>query len=71
MEQVIWITGASSGIGEELCYQYNRHKGGCESVCPAGRLHLCEWCLGDHRAVESKKNPQFSPAGGPGMNKGK
>ena len=24
MEQVIWITGASSGIGEELCYQYNK-----------------------------------------------
>ena len=24
MEKVIWITGASSGIGEELCYQFSK-----------------------------------------------
>ena len=40
--------------GEQLCYTWNRSANGCAERCisqPA-RAHLCEWCHGEHRAVD-------------------
>ena len=42
--------------GLDLCYAWNRSQSGCKDkgVCPDKRAHACEWCLGQHRAVNCK-----------------
>jgi short-subunit dehydrogenase len=39
-DKVVWITGASSGIGEQLCYQFARH--GASLIISAPTLPLLE-----------------------------
>ena len=41
--------------GQELCFAWNRSKTGCSEVCEGipARAHVCEWCLGPHRAVDN------------------
>ncbi|CAK0821592.1 unnamed protein product, partial [Prorocentrum cordatum] len=40
--------------GVELCFAWNRDRTGCAAgACPQRRGHLCEWCLGPRRAVDS------------------
>ena len=53
---------------EELCFDWNRHLGGCADVCVAQprRAHCCEWCLEDHRAIdESCPAPRRPPGWAP------
>ena len=38
--------------GKALCWDWNRAADGCQATCPNGRAHVCEWCLGEHRAVD-------------------
>ena len=40
--------------GTEICFSWNRSSSGCAQgqQCPQKRLHVCEWCLGPHRAVD-------------------
>ena len=39
--------------GVEICFSWNRSKTGCAPTgpCWAHRAHVCEVCLGNHRAV--------------------
>ncbi len=39
--------------GNEICYNYNN--GSCKRVCPAGRMHVCQICLGNHPRTQCKK----------------
>eukprot|EP00971_Amphidinium_carterae_P308622 6132899-Amphidinium_carterae.3 len=48
--------------GKELCFTWNRQASGCQSSCPWGRLHVCEWCLQSHRAVECPAHPSWTPS---------
>ena len=42
--------------GKEICFNYNRHPGGCgTSQCAQGRAHICEFCLRPHRGIECTK----------------
>jgi len=54
--------------GKEICFAWNRSAAGCaEGTCPSGRAHVCEWCLGPHRAVDpacTRKPPGWQPAKG-------
>ena len=45
----------------ELCYTWGRNADGCQSVCPAGRAHVCEWCLGAHRTINCPVVPDWQP----------
>ena len=39
--------------GMQYCYTWNRKLGGCQVVCPHGRLHICEYCPStEHRSIE-------------------
>ena len=38
--------------GKEICYGYNN--GNCKGVCPQGRSHVCQRCLGNHPAIDCK-----------------
>jgi hypothetical protein len=42
--------------GLDLWYAWNRGANGCKAkgACPDKRAHACEWCLGQHRAVNCK-----------------
>ena len=43
--------GKRKGKGSiQLCYAWNRDSAGCPDPCPTGRLHMCEYCGGDHKA---------------------
>ncbi|CAK0873315.1 unnamed protein product [Prorocentrum cordatum] len=49
--------------GAKLCYDWNRSRNGYSAPCPNRRAHLCEWCLGPHRACDdsarrSEKRPR-------------
>ena len=35
--------------GRQICWSWNRKRGGCSEPCPNKRLHVCEHCLGKHR----------------------
>ena len=37
--------------GTQICWDYNRQAGGCSEICPMARAHVCELCLGKHRAL--------------------
>ena len=50
-----------SSDGMQICYLYSRSKDGCQAVCPEGRAHCCEWCLGPHRTVMCPKHPGWTP----------
>ena len=39
----------TSSDGQELCYKWNKHPDGCQTVCPHPRTHLCTQCRGPHR----------------------
>ena len=47
----------SSESGQELCYAWNRSESECTSHGPCSlnppRAHLCEWCLGEHKAIDN------------------
>eukprot|EP00971_Amphidinium_carterae_P307620 6113356-Amphidinium_carterae.1 len=47
--------------GKELCFTWNRQSDGCQSTCPWGRLHVCEWCLQSHCAIVM--SVQHTPTG--------
>ena len=66
--------------GTDICFNWNRSMTGCDSdECRARpkRSHVCEWCLGHHRAVDdsacraAKRPPNWRPAGKGGGKKGK
>ncbi len=44
----------------ELCYQFNRHEGGCDSAL-SRRAHACEWCREGHPAIRCPKHPGWKP----------
>jgi len=52
--------------GKEICFAWNRSTNGCKDGddCPNNRAHVCEWCLGKHRAVDPvcTKKPEGWPA---------
>jgi len=54
----------------EICFSWARNKDGCETVCPASRAHVCEWCLQPHRTVHHK-GPTGNEAGKGSSGKGK
>ena len=43
--------------GAEICFSWNRSANGCtpSGPCSNGRVHVCEMCLGSHRAVACPK----------------
>ena len=42
--------------GVEICYKFAKGgRGGCDDVCPNGRSHCCQNCLGPHPNNECKK----------------
>jgi hypothetical protein len=49
---------SSSESGQPLCFDFNNGK--CFKKCPNNRAHICQICLGPHRASECPK----APAGG-------
>eukprot|EP00971_Amphidinium_carterae_P115718 2291868-Amphidinium_carterae.1 len=58
--------------GKQICYAWNRNTNGCSSICPTGRLHVCEYCLQNHRSIECTKKPkQEGGSIGSGTNKAK
>ena len=61
--------------GAELCYRWNRAHDGCSEPCSSApqRRHLCEWCLGPHRAVDPQCTVRpngWKPDSGKGKRKG-
>ena len=48
--------------GVEICYNYSRNQGCDEGACPNKRLHICEWCRGEHRSTECRTHPNWKPA---------
>ncbi len=38
--------------GKEICYGFNN--GTCKGVCPRGRSHVCQLCLGNHPMTDCK-----------------
>ena len=48
---------------EELCYLWNRGDRGCSEPCSHARRHLCERCLGQHRAVDDSCPAPLRPEG--------
>ena len=38
--------------GKEICYGF--HNGACKGVCPRGRSHVCQLCLGNHPMTDCK-----------------
>ena len=52
--------------GVEICYKFAKGgRGGCDDVCPNGRSHCCQNCLGPHPNSECK-NKKGGKAGGKG-----
>ena len=43
--------------GTQVCWTWNRGAGACAAKCPNGRLHVCEFCMGNHRGVDCQKKP--------------
>ena len=42
--------------GHEICYKFAKGgRGSCEDVCPQGRSHVCQYCLGPHPNAECSK----------------
>ena len=41
--------------GRQICFKWNHSASGCSQVCSAGRAHVCEWCLKDHRTCEHRR----------------
>ena len=42
--------------GHEICYKFAKGgRGSCEDVCPQGRSHVCQFCLGPHPNAECTK----------------
>jgi hypothetical protein len=39
--------------GNDICFNYNN--GSCKQTCPAGRMHVCQICLGNHPKKDCKK----------------
>ena len=56
--------------GVEICYTYSRDQG-CDGACPNNRLHICEWCRGEHRSTECRAHPNWKPPPTKGGGKGK
>ena len=50
-----------SNNGSQLCFTFNRNKGGCSVPCPDERAHACEWCRQPHRAIDCPKHPNWVP----------
>jgi hypothetical protein len=50
-----------SNNGVQLCFGFNRNKGGCSTPCPTERAHYCEWCRQPHRAIDCPKHPGWVP----------
>jgi len=50
-----------SSNGTQLCFTFNRQKGGCDASCPSNRAHVCEWCRQPHRAIDCPKHPIWVP----------
>ena len=44
--------------GSQICWDYNRQAGGCTDICPNARAHVCELCLGQHRATSCTVVPR-------------
>lgn len=49
--------------GVDLCYTWNRNAGGCGQTCQGTppRAHACEWCRGEHRAINCPSHPGWVP----------
>ena len=43
---------AKTAEGKEICFAWNKTPDGCDSKCPNGRAHVCEYCFGSHRGCE-------------------
>ena len=61
-----WVQNKGKGKGKppfrydrdnnELCFKFAKGgRGACEDVCPQGRVHACQWCLGPHPNSECNK----------------
>jgi hypothetical protein len=51
--------------GLQLCFSFNRIKGGCQASCTHNRAHACEWCRQPHRAIDCPKHPNWVPPAPP------
>ena len=54
--------------GADICYTFSRDEGGCSETCPQKRLHICEFCRGQHRTIHCPTHPGWTapPVGGKG-----
>ena len=44
---------SSTREGKQICFKFAKGgRGSCSDVCPAGRAHVCQWCLQPHSNAE-------------------
>ena len=56
--------------GDEICYKFAKGApGACGEPCPEGRVHCCQYCLGQHPNVncQKKDNRGGKGSGGGGV----
>jgi hypothetical protein len=47
--------------GASFCYNWCHDANGCSLLCPAQRLHMCEFCRQPHRTIHCVKKPGWLP----------
>ena len=61
----------------KICYKFNREPNGCVTdptapcACQPKRAHQCEWCRGNHRAINCPAHPDWMPPLPKGKGKGR